>query len=194
MDPRIGRILSFWFDSNHHFTRWFIPSDDLDRHITQDFGLLVQQARTPSLDHWTTTAQGSLALLILLDQFPRNIFRESPEAFSSDTKALDVAVKGIAKGHDRDVTPMQQAFFYLPLTHCEQLLAQIAGVAAYEGMVQRCGTDQKAKEFAESSLGFAVRHRDVLARFGRFPSRNVILGRQSKAEELEFLKDYTSGF
>ncbi len=194
MNPNIPPVLSFWFAPGHHFTRWFIASEDLDRQIKSNFGDLVSQARTPSLDHWTENPQGTLAILILLDQFPRNIFRGSPESFSSDPKALDVAVKGIAQGHDRAVLPIQQAFFYLPLMHSERLLAQVSGLAAYEGMLQRCQKDEEAKAFAESGLDFARRHRDVILKFGRFPSRNAILGRESTVEEKDFLKENPSGF
>ena len=163
--------------------------------MKSDFGDLVHQARTPTLDHWSDNPNGTLALLLLLDQFPRNIFRGTPDSFSSDAKALDVAVKGIAKGYDRAVQPMQQAFFLLPLMHSEQLLAQIAGIAGYEGMLQRCGgVDERAKAFAEIGLGMATRHKDAIARFGRFPSRNEILGRVSTTEEIEFLREHPGGF
>ena len=194
MDANIPRILNFWFEE-HSSEHWFIPPPTFDQEIKSNFGDLVHQARTPSLDHWSNNPNGTLALLLLLDQFPRNIFRGTPDAFSSDTKALDVAVKGIAKGYDRMMQPMQQAFFLLPLMHSEQLLAQIAGIAGYEGMAQRCsGVDEKAKGFAEVGLGMAVRHKDAIARFGRFPSRNGILGRESTVEEVEFLKEHPSGF
>ena len=133
-------------------------------------------------------------MLILLDQFTRNIFRGSPDAFKSDTKAQDIAVRGIAKGYDKAVLPLQQAFFYLPLMHSEQLLAQTAGVAAYEGLLQRCDQEQEARLFAEASLRSAIEHRDVISRFGRFPSRNIILGRVSTSAETEFLIQHPGGF
>ena len=195
MDPSIDRILSFWFDPRYQFKRWFEQSDDLDNQIRTHFGDLVSQAlRTPTLDSWTETPKGTLAMLVLLDQFTRNIFRGSAEAFGGDAKALDIAVRGLAKGFDREVEPMQQALFYLPLMHDEKLLSQVAAVALYESYAQRCEPESQAKSFALGSVGFAKRHLDAVAKFGRFPKRNEVLRRESTMEENEFLKERPEGF
>jgi uncharacterized protein (DUF924 family) len=194
MDQSIDRIISFWFDTHDQRKRWFEQSDELDKQIKTEFGDLVSQAHTPSLDSWMQNPKGTLAMLVLLDQFSRNIFRGSPDSFSGDAKALDIAMKGIAKGLDREVEPMQQSLFYLPLMHNESLLGQIAAVSLYESYAQRCEPDSPAKTFATDSIGFAKQHRDVIAIFGRFPRRNEALGRTSTAEELEYLKNNPHGF
>ena len=194
MDPSIDRIISFWFDTHDQRKRWFEQSDELDKQIKTEFGNLVSQARTPALDKWTQGPKGTLAILVLLDQFSRNIFRGSADSFSGDAKALDIAMQGIAKGLDREVEPIQQALFYLPLMHNETLLGQIAAVSLYENYAQRCEPDSPAKTFATDSIGFAKQHRDVISRFGRFPRRNEALGRKSTAEELEYLRENPHGF
>lgn len=199
MSTDVPRILTFWFgtaDAPHGSERWFRPDTNLDKEIKTGFGDLVVEARNrkSSLDSWTETPQGSLALLILLDQFPRNIYRKSPDAFASDAKAVDVTVQAIAKGFDRAVEPVQQAFFYTPLMHDENLLSQIAAVACYEGMAFRGGEGSQGRESATTSVGFARKHMDVIRAFGRFPSRNTILGRESTIEEVEYLKGHPGGF
>ena len=194
MDPNVSRLLDFWFDPRYESTRWFMPSADFDREIKDGFESLVHQARTPSLDHWTSQPRGTLALLLLLDQFPRNIFRDTSDSFRTDPKALEIAVRGIAKGQDRDVPRIQQSFFYLPLMHSEQLLGQVAGVANYEALVKRCEGDEKQKALAEASLAYSIRHRDVIMEFGRFPSRNKALRREETEEERQYLKEHPTGF
>lgn len=196
MDPSISRILDFWFDPRHLADPqlWFRQDPTLDQIIRDQFGDLVSQARTPALDGWTQNPQGTLAMLILLDQFPRNIFRGSPESWSSDAKALNVSTVAIANGFDTQVVSMQQMFFYLPLMHAETLLGQIASVALYEGFVQSCEPESPVKIYAINSLGFAKNHRDVIAMFGRFPSRNKVLQRETTRKEKEFLEQHPSGF
>lgn len=195
----VPRILTFWFGTANappDFQRWFLPDKDLDNQIKTQFQDLVVEARKQksSLDGWTGSPQGCLALLILLDQFPRNIYRDSPGAFASDAKAANVTVQAIAKGFDRAVEPVQQAFLYTPLTHGESLLSQIAAVACYEGMASRGEEGSRGKGFATRGLGFARKHMDVIGAFGRFPSRNVVLGRESTEDEVEYLKGHPGGF
>lgn len=196
MDPSIPRILDFWFDAPHlaNPLLWFQPDPALDQRIKDQFSDLISQARTPTLDCWTETPQGTLAMLILLDQFSRNVFRGSPDSWSSDAKALNISAAAIAKEFDTQVAPMQQCFFYTPFMHAETLLGQIASVALYEGLVQRCKLDSPAKASAARNLRFAKSHRDVIAMFGRFPSRNGVLGRKSTEEEKKFLEQHPSGF
>ncbi|CAF9942224.1 MAG: hypothetical protein ALECFALPRED_009618 [Alectoria fallacina] len=199
MNTDVPRILTFWFgtaDAPHGSERWFRPDTNFDKEIKIGFGDLVVEARNEksSLDGWTETPEGALALLILLDQFPRNIYRNSPDAFASDAKAVNVTVQAIAKGFDRAVEPVRQAFFYTPLMHDENLLSQIAAVACYEGMAFREEEGSQGKESATTSLGFARKHMDVIRAFGRFPSRNTILGRESTVEEAEYSKGHPGGF
>jgi uncharacterized protein (DUF924 family) len=191
----INRIQTFWFptDGTNLPKLWFAPNPTLDATIKSHFLLPITQARSGTFDHWTTTPQGTLALLILLDQFPRNIFRSSPDTFTSDSKALAIAVKAIAQGQDREVTPEEALFFYLPLMHAEDLTAQVATTALLEGFVARCEVGSAEREFAQKGLESAVRHLRVIERFGRFPKRNEVLGRESTAEELRFLEERPHG-
>lgn len=194
-NPNINRILSVWFDPRYPYTRWFIPSDELDAEITSNFESLVIIARTTTnLDNWTQSPGGTLALMLLLEQLPRNIYRESAEAFSSDQKALNIAKKAISQGFDRTVTLVPSAFFYLPFEHDENLDSQNECVALFEALAARSKPDSQEREFADKCVGYAVRHRDVIAASGRFPLRNSVLGRQLTEEELEFLKTHPQGF
>jgi uncharacterized protein (DUF924 family) len=185
-------VLEFWFgrpgdpDYGAHRQAWFRRDDAFDAEIARRFGALQRRARDGALDGWAETARGALALLVLLDQFSRNLHRESPEAFASDPKALAVAKDAIARGHDRAVTPLQAHFFYLPFEHSEALAEQERGVALMQAMPEHDGK--------ENAVSYAVRHRDVIARFGRFPHRNAVLGRETTAEEQAFLAENERGF
>ena len=191
----IDLVLSFWFDPQYPPSRWFVKSAALDTEITSKFGHLVSLAgTTSSLDDWAQSPKGALALLLLLDQFPRNMYRDSAEAYGSDQKALAVATRVIAQGLDREMPRVQQAFFYLPFEHDERLLSQIASVSLFEGLVGRCEVGTQERQSADKSVDLAVRHRNAIATFGRFPSRNAVLHRQSTPEELEFLKTHPLGF
>lgn len=194
-DPDIDRIISFWFDPRYPYMRWFNSSSAFDAQIASSFGSLVSTARkTTNLDHWAQSPVGTLALLLLLDQFPRNISRDSADAYSSDPKALAIATRAIAQGFDRDVPLIQQVFFYMPMEHGEQLLSQIACVSFDEGWAARCKVGSSEREFADKIVHWAIRHRNVIACFGRFPARNSLLHRQSTPEEEEFLKTHSLGF
>lgn len=198
MTTDIPRILTFWFgtpDAPHPSERWFLPDPNLDSRIRSEFGPLILEARNTdsSLDRWTETPPGTLALLLLLDQFPRNIYRGLPDAFASDAKALDVSVNAIAKGFDRQVEPSRQGFFYLPLMHAESLLAHVASVACYEGLVGRLDVGSSAGVLAEKGLASARGHRGIVELFGRFPGRNGALGRVGSREEEEWLGEHPTG-
>ena len=193
-DPDIERILTFWFHDRYASTRWFTQSDTLDQQIRAQFGVLVAKARTPDLDHWCQTPQGSLALVILLDQFSRNVHRGLADSYSADAKAMNVTTKAIAQGFDGKVSLIRQSFFYFPLMHSETLLGQVAAKGMYEALALRCkGGDIKTEEFADVSVGLAQRHINVIVKFGRFPARNEALGRESTAEEVVFLKEHPHG-
>lgn len=173
-------ILDFWF-SDAVAAYWFVRSDDLDRHITEKFGALYQQAIAGELEGWKQQAFSALALTILLDQFPRNMFRGSPRAFGSDAKACALSKFALEQGYDQDVSAKARPFFYLPLMHSENLADQERCVGLYEVLGD------------EFSLGFAREHRDIIETFGRFPHRNAVLGRRNTPQETEFLKTH-SGF
>jgi uncharacterized protein (DUF924 family) len=174
-------VIAFWFVPGGD-ARWFAADPAFDEEIRSRFGALVEQALAGDLADWTASARGALALCLVLDQFPRNIWRGSPRAFSCDAMARSVARDAIAAGHDRELPPDQRAFLYLPLEHSEDLADQDACVA----LLRALGDSRL--------LDYAQRHRDIVARFGRFPHRNAVLGRTSTAEESEFLQQPGSSF
>jgi uncharacterized protein (DUF924 family) len=193
MDPNITRINTYWFETDDHIQKWFRGGPQVDAEIKSQFSELITQARASKLTSWTEQPEGTLALLILLDQFPRNVFRGMADAFSSDAMALDVAVTGIAKGQHKQLKPLQQMFFHLPFMHDERLISQVTCVALCEALVARCEGDTDISKFAQASTESAKSHLDVILRFGRYPGRNVALGRESTAEEIEFLKENPLG-
>ena len=150
---------------------------------------LVEQARRGELDHWADTAQGRLALIVVLDQFSRNIYRGSPLSYAQDEKALRLAVEGIELGMDRELGPPERFFFWLPLGHSEDLALQKRSVRHAEEEAAKVPSHRKAG--AEFEVSQAKATRDVIARFGRHPHRNEILGRESTPEELEYLRAET---
>ncbi len=166
-------ILTFWRDAGYE--RWFGKNDAFDNEIRSRFGALRAIAAQGGLDDWARTDDGALALVIVLDQFPRNLFRGTPQAFVTDAQARDVAVPAIDRGADQRVDHALRPFFYLPLMHSEALADQ-----------QRCVALYQAYGDAEQ-LKYAIDHRDLVARFGRFPHRNVILGRAATPEEQAYL-------
>lgn len=196
----IEEILTFWFGERGledgvdeaTATRWFTKSDAFDDEIRSRFGELYEKAKSGALDGWASSPRGRLALLILLDQFTRNMFRGSGRMFEADAKALSLAHEGLALGQDRAVGVDGRKFFYMPMMHAEDLPNQERCIELFEEM--RDELDGKAREDAARSVGFAVRHRDIIERFGRFPHRNEMLGRTSTPEELEFLKQPGSSF
>jgi uncharacterized protein (DUF924 family) len=191
----IDDILTFWFDdpdvadSEYGKQRkvWFVKNPAFDQEIIDRFLSTYEQAIAGHLDDWQKTPSGCLALLIVLDQFSRNMFRGTPRAFAADAKALAVAKDAIAKGFDRQVEPFKRIFFYLPLEHSENLGDQHHSVLLYQQLGDAHGD-------LANVLEYAIRHREVIERFGRFPHRNAILGRESTLEEIEFLKQPGSSF
>jgi uncharacterized protein (DUF924 family) len=173
-------VLDFWFSENVE-KHWFVRSDDLDEDIKQRFLALYEQAHSGALDAWGSELHSALALTIILDQFPRNMFRGSGRAFEADAKARQIAKAAIEKGFDQQVSEKQRAFFYLPLMHSEELADQQQSVELYEALGN------------ENSLDYAQQHLDIIAQFGRFPHRNIALKRENTPQETEFLKTH-SGF
>lgn len=172
--------------------RWFQKDAAFDAELRTRFLPTIEAARAGRLDRWAQHAESWLALLIVLDQFPRNAFRGQPESFASDAQALAIALEGIARGHDTAVPPMARIFCYLPLEHAEDTAMQARAVALFQAL--RDAPDAEPRRFFEVTLDYARKHQDVIARFGRFPHRNAILGRVSTAEELAYLAQPGAGF
>ena len=191
----IAEIFTFWFGNAQaegvsyvqQRRLWFTKDPEVDAQIRDRFLPLYQQAVTGKLEHWQQSPQGCLALLLLLDQFPRNMFRNTPQAFATDLQALAIAETAIDQGFDQAVLPIQRLFFYLPLEHCEDRTRQQQSVNLFRQLYA------EAEEFADT-LDYAQRHQAVIDRFGRFPHRNLILNRPSTVEELKFLQQPGSSF
>jgi uncharacterized protein (DUF924 family) len=178
-------ILEFWFGApgspEHGQSRdlWFKKSDTTDALIRERYGQALESGLRGELDDWASTPRGALALIVVLDQFARNIHRDTPRAFEGDPAALELAAKLVDGGGDRELVPVERWFAYMPFEHSESLLHQYESVRLFEQLAQ-AGLD--------SPLAWARQHFDVIRRFGRFPHRNELLGRVSTPEELEFLK------
>ena len=171
--------------------------EGLDDECRTGFVDLIVKARTTTeLDGWASEPEGALALVVLLDQLSRNVFRGTADAFSGDAKAASIAVQAIARGLDRKVPLARAVVFYMPLMHSESLLAQVAAKSCIEAFEARCAVagDEAMRPFAAKMLQGAQVHLEVIDRFGRYPSRNVALGRESTEAEVEFLKERPSGF
>lgn len=193
-------ILDFWFGDAEdaasvaaaHSALWWGKSDATDDAIRRRFSAWVTRAAGGELDDWLDTPRGRLALIILLDQFTRNIHRGHPQAFAGDERALRWAKEGIAAGVDNELRPIERAFFYLPLEHSEQLAHQQQCVQLYRQLLD--AVPPAEKPLFATYLDFAEQHLAIIERFGRFPHRNAILGRASTAEELAFLETPGSSF
>ncbi|WEN15975.1 DUF924 domain-containing protein [Rhodanobacter sp. AS-Z3] len=184
-------VLAFWFD-DENTPHWFAADSAFDARIRQRFGASVVEAFAGKLDGWTATSSGWLALLILLDQFPRNLYRHDPRSWSADAVAQRVALSGLARGDDRQLPAIQRVFAYLPLEHAENHALQQRSVELFEVLSAQAPEDVQA-QFA-GFLDYARRHRAVIERFGRFPHRNAVLGRASTAEEVAYLAQPGAGF
>ena len=171
---------------------WWSKDEALDALIRQRFATYSESALAGNLDAWAATPDGCLSLILLCDQFPRNMYRDTPAAFASDAKALAVSKSGLAGGLDNKLRAIQRVFFYLPFEHSESLADQDYAVTLFEQLASEASTAQKS--IFDNFLNFACRHREVIRRFQRFPHRNKILGRVSTAEELEFLSQPGSSF
>ena len=191
--PRIDDILDCWFgrpgDAGYGGKReiWFEKNDDFDAEIRDRFITDWEAAKAGHLDPMQRTARGALALVILLDQFPRNMFRGDPRAFATDAQAREVAGAAIACGFDKALTPVERRFFYLPFEHGENLADQ-ARCARY--MREHLPPDAER----DQSIEYARRHRAIIERFGRYPHRNAALGRTSTPEEIAFLDEPDPSF
>lgn len=185
-------VLGFWFgdDATVFRPRWFQRDDAFDEAIRARFGAAVDPAREGALDGWAETPEGSLALAILLDQFPRNLFRDTPRAFASDAHARAIARRAVLeRRHDLALHPVQRGFLYLPFEHSEAMADQELSVALFEGLRDHAPSRQPG-----GVIDYAWRHRAVIRRFGRFPHRNAALGRADTAAEAAYLAQPGAGF
>ncbi len=171
---------------------WFGKAPENDRAVVERFADTFVAAAAGTLDHWAATPRGRLALVIVLDQFPHHLHRDQPQAFATDPQALALSLAALAAGEDRKLAPIERVFLYLPLEHAESLDQQERSVALFESLAREAAADERA--LFDGFLDYARRHRDVVARFGRFLHRNAILGRPSTPEELEFLRQPGSRF
>lgn len=193
MDAQAQAVLDFWFlapdNPGHGQSRpeWFRKDDAFDAQIRERFGALIDTALAGGLQHWAATPRGTLAQILVLDQFTRNVYRDTPRAFAGDPQALALAIALVENGQDQQLEPTLRAFVYMPFEHAEDLAMQARAVELFQLLAQ-------SREGFESMLDYAQRHQEVIARFGRFPHRNVILGRDSTPEELTFLQQPGSSF
>ncbi|KAA0976812.1 DUF924 family protein [Pseudomonas sp. ANT_H12B] len=171
---------------------WFGKRDSQDLEARTRFGNWVEQALAGGLTDWAQRPEGWLALVLLLDQLPRMIFRDSPKSFAGDLRAQALVAQGIAADFDRQLRPIQRVFIYLVFVHCENLVVQNEAVSRFLDLVEQQPEADRAV-FADN-LDYAERHQKIIARFGRFPHRNAVLGRKSTAEELAFLSGPGSRF
>ncbi|NMZ80861.1 DUF924 family protein [Pseudomonas mandelii] len=171
---------------------WFGKRDSQDLEAQTRFGDWVEQALAGGLTEWAQRPEGWLALVLLLDQLPRMIFRDTPKSFSGDLRAQVLVAQGIAADFDRQLRPIQRVFIYLVFEHCENLAVQNEAVSRYIDLVAQQPESDRALFI--DYLNYAEKHQQVIARFGRFPHRNAVLGRESTAEELAFLSGPGSRF
>jgi uncharacterized protein (DUF924 family) len=186
-------LLDFWFGKDlespgtveRRVARWFGGDPELDREIARRFGDLPERAAKGELAGWKAAPRSTLALVIALDQLPRNLFRNSPRAYELDAFALDVALDAIGRGFDTRIHPLEATFLYLPLEHAEDLSLQERCVAHFTALVERAPA--ATCHCYEGFLEYACTHRDVVRDFGRFPHRNALFGRTSTSAERAFL-------
>ncbi|MGY4531421.1 uncharacterized protein (DUF924 family) [Pseudomonas sp. TE3786] len=193
-------LLDWWFGpgetavevASTQNTLWFGKRDSQDDYAREHFAPLVRQALAGELEAWSETAEGWLALILLLDQLPRMIYRDSPFAYSGDIRAQQLVARGLAAGWEQALAPLEQVFVYLVLEHAENLDSQNLAIELFGSLLEQI-SDEDRPYFLDY-LDYAERHQRVIARFGRFPHRNQALGRGSTVEEISYLKEPGSGF
>jgi uncharacterized protein (DUF924 family) len=185
-------VLDFWFgregeeDYGEFREAWFNRDPEFDREIRDRFEPVYEQAAAGRLDHWKSEARSCLALIVVLDQFPRNMYRGDARMYAADEKAREAARHAVEHAYDRELSPYGRLFMYLPFEHSEELDDQRLSVELFRGLATEMGS--------EDLLGYAVRHLEIIERFGRFPHRNEILGRRTTPEETKFLSGPDSSF
>lgn len=197
---RIDAILTFWFDEQElsapqiarRMDVWFGEDAVFDHECKKEFGDDVHSATAGKLDHWAHQPRGRLALILLLDQFRRNIYRNTADAFSMDKAALKLCVEGAMEKKDNGLTPIQRVFFYMPLQHAESRKVQAKSVDIYNRLSE--AVSKTYRETFETIAQFAELHHDIIEQFGRFPHRNQLLHRENTSEENEYLAGDTPDF
>ncbi len=200
LPPAAKDVLDFWFGTGSDNSLiaqtqrklWWSKDAEVDAGMRRRFGALVDTAAAGSHKDWAATPRGGLALILLFDQFTRNIHRDTPQAFACDAQALQLALDLINTNVDRKLRRIERVFCYLPLEHSESIDMQNRSVELFSALVVE--TPEYERDTFTGYADYAVRHRDIIARFGRFPHRNRILGRDSTPEELEFLQQPGSSF
>ena len=193
-------VLDFWFGAPGSAAEvaarqralWFAKSAANDRIVIERFAETLVAAGKGELAGWAATPRGRLALIVVLDQFPHHIHRDHGQSFAYDAQSLALAMEMIERGEDAHLTPIERVFVYLPLEHAESIEVQDLSVALYETLANEAVAAER--QLFDGFLDYARKHRDVVARFGRFPHRNELLGRPDTAEEIEFLKQPGSRF
>ncbi len=197
---RIEDVLTFWFKEHalsapqidRRMDIWFGADPIFDHEITKEFANDVELASAGKLNYWAESPRGRLALIIMIDQFRRNIHRNTAQAFSKDTMALKYCVEGAMKKHEQDLAPIEKVFFYMPLQHAESRKVQAKSVLLYERLI--ASASPTYRETFETVLQFAELHKDIIDQFGRFPHRNTLLNRENTPEENEYLSGDTPSF
>lgn len=193
-NPRVEEVLKYWFGhveetalpSAHRTEVWFGGKKETDDEVKGNFSSDLQNAIAGKYVDWEKDPHSYLALIIIFDQFSRHIYRNAPQAFAQDQMALDLCLRGVQQEFDHALSLIERVFFYMPLMHSENLEMQSTSVRAYQILVNL--SFPETRSVYENFLEYAVKHYEVIRRFGRFPHRNILLGRPSTAEELEFLK------
>ena len=190
---RIERILAFWFKEqqqsapqvDRRMETWFGGDEAFDLEVEREFADEVESASNGKLDHWADEPRGRLALILLLDQFRRNIFRNTAKAFEKDKKALKLCVEGAMQKQDQALTPIERVFLYMPLQHAESAKVQAKSVELYTRLAE--AVSPTYRETFQTVAYYAELHRDIIEQFGRFPYRNKLLGRTNTPAEDEYL-------
>jgi uncharacterized protein (DUF924 family) len=199
LDPRAEEVLRFWLAEAGEgapltpsmIDRWFAGGPALDREIEARFGAEIDAACRGERDAWAATPRGRLALVIVLDQFTRNPRRDQAAAFAGDARALALARAAVVAGEDAGLLPVERYFLYMPFMHAEEMEAQHESVALFQRLAGEGRPEDRP--VLESAVGYALDHRDTVARFGRFPARNAALGRATTAEEQRHLEALAAG-
>jgi len=200
MSKKFEEILNFWFGQvdqegqieDKYKQQWWMKDDSFDQQVCDQFGEDLQKAINHEYDDWLDEPQGRLALIILLDQFSRNVYRNQAKAYSNDPLAVQIVLEGFELGHHKKLSMYQRAFMIMPLMHQEVLTCQTHCIELFKEL-QNDVPDQ-FKENIQGFINAAISHTKIIERFGRYPHRNEILERESTDEEIEFLKDLDSSF
>jgi uncharacterized protein (DUF924 family) len=191
------RILTFWFgdsieETKERASRWWKKDPAFDQEIRAEFEADLQRAARGELDAWLEAPESAVAFVVLLDQFSRNMYRDTPEAFAQDERALAATLRGMELGYDARLPPLYRYFFYMPMMHAEDRAIQRRSVEAFERLAEETGSGFDA--MLRGAPDFARRHCEIVERFGRFPHRNLVLERTTTGDEAAFLTTPGSSF